>query len=93
MAIAMIDDTDCYSFDEHEPMETVMDVIDAVATGSGIIQENTTRLYSSKDDNVLSYMAPVQSRRRAHDVVRVHSGPKNHTVPKTVDDEVFLFFD
>lgn len=32
-------------------------------------------------------------RRRAHDVVHVTPGPKNHAAPQTVDDAVYLFCD
>lgn len=87
------DDTDLYSVDEHEPVDTVLDVINSVASGSGFIEENTSGLYSSRDGNVWSDTAPFQGRRRACDVVRVQSGPKNHAVPQKVDDAVFLFCD
>jgi len=39
------DDTGSHSLDNYEQMETVMDVIDSVASRNGIIQENTTRFF------------------------------------------------
>jgi hypothetical protein len=84
---------DSNSIEENEPMDTVTDAVNAVAAGSGRVQENTGEFYSSKDGNVWSDVAPVVGRRRAQDVVRVTPGPKNHARPETVDGAVFLFCD
>jgi len=51
------DDTGSHSLDDYEPIKTMMYVIDFLAAGNGIIRENTTGFYFSKDGSVCSDIA------------------------------------
>jgi len=76
-------DTGSRSLDDYEQMETVMDVIDSVASRNGIIQENTTGFYSYEDGNVWSDIALFSSctgreQRRYYPSHKRDSVPSQH---------------